>query len=134
MKLFSFFLLSICLSLSQVNVLAQGIGSSRSAIIEGNGRDFETGTTDTNLSYMSYIKTGGHMIRLAYFFDRSDKCVSVMSLWPIADANTLIRRFNEDYVKIAEGKVISYRDYQNSLIHEIKIEGEFVIITMKRDI
>ena len=74
------------------------------------------------------------MIRLAYFFDRSDKCVSVMSLWPIADANTLIRRFNEDYVKIAEGKVISYRDYQNSLIHEIKIEGEFVIITMKRDI
>ncbi|PIQ22070.1 MAG: hypothetical protein COW65_05265 [Cytophagales bacterium CG18_big_fil_WC_8_21_14_2_50_42_9] len=131
------YVLTICLltvlSFLACQVSAQGLGAPRSAIISENGPNFTTGRTNSGLIAITYEHTGAtHKLRSAYFFNADDVCIAIMTAWPAADANGIIKRFNEKYVKVSEGRVISYKDYENSAIFEVEIEENFVFITIKK--
>ena len=118
-----------------VNLFAQGLGRSKSDIINAYGNNYELGNKTPTIMYKKIIERSDNSsyesVKI-YWFDKNDICKIVMIFEPIREINAWIKTFNKEYVKVEE---FTWKDYSTEIEYtlETKYVGDIntVVVTMK---
>ena len=117
------------------------IGKSRNDIIKELEYDYEPGTTDDGMKYISYgeefttEKSGTYTrYKFIYFFtndDGTETCHFWMILEPSSEINSWVSYFNKELVKI---EYMKWKDYETNILYTLDIEDGVCITTAKYDL
>lgn len=131
-------LLLICFALCVVaNSYAQ-INKIKGEIIQDVGFDYKTddpykgqnGVIYSGITYTnqrSSEKCGSFYVNESYTFDDDNICVLVTKVYPLCEANVIIKNMNDKYVKAGE---LKWKDYTTNTRIEATIIGKTITVQL----
>ncbi|WP_170982697.1 hypothetical protein [Dyadobacter frigoris] len=116
------------------------MGATRKAIIQINGPDYTTGTSENGTKYITYeikrnSKSSGSFDEVsAFYFKRlsgqPEFCYRWRVIGPVSETNEWIVNFSNKYVHL--GKKL-WKDYENNLLYSLEVDQDLCIVEITFD-